>query len=478
MLLDIIVSIRLDSKKQMMLLTKKITKLIIIMWLLYAAPLCAEDIRVSSFDQLREAIEKASPGDVIILVDGVYHATEDIIVNKKGTESKPLTIMAENIGAAEIAGKGGFNIVSPASHIIIKGFRFTHPASRARTGNGTTFCRWTQNVFETPGKGDYLTIAGSDHQIDHNVFQNKNSMGKFIAIRGEGSQIAERLWIHHNYFYNFENQGGANGAEALQFGLSGLSLSSSNSVVEYNLFEKCHGENELISVKASEVTLRYNTIRDCPAQFTLRHGNRCVVYGNYFFNTPGLRIFGDDHIIHSNYFENCSLAINIGNGGGEVADGDKLTSHDRPDRALIAFNTLVDNERNIVQTPRTNGLGATSITLAYNVIMNGGPAAEISGPMKDAVWNNNIIFHTRGAGDMPATGYKSFDPMLVRSKAGAFHLDKRSPLRNFAKEVFPEIGVDMDGQPRATEPDAGADEFSNARVVSKVLSSQDVGPSE
>src|SRR5688500_20272254 len=136
-------------------------------------------------------------------------------------------------------------------------------------------------------------------------------------------------------------------AEALQFGLSGFSLSSSNSIVEYNLFEDCAGENELISVKASRVTLRYNTIRNCPAQFTLRHGNFNQVYGNYFTNTPGLRIFGDDHQVYNNRFESCSMAINIGNGGAEVADGAPLTSHDRPDRVTIAFNILVSNKNNI-----------------------------------------------------------------------------------------------------------------------------------
>lgn len=458
-----------------MISSRTIYALLTVVGLLCASPLLAKDIRVSSLDELKAALANASPGDVIVVADGIYQLTEDIIVDKVGSESKPLTIRAEHIGGAEITGDGGFNLVSPASYVVISGFKFTHPASRARTGNGTTFCRWTQNLFETPGKGDYLTISGSDHQIDYNVFQNKDSMGKFIAVRGQGSQIAERLWIHHNYFYNFANQGGANGAEALQFGLSGFSLSSSNSVVEYNLFEKCHGENELISVKASEVTLRYNTIRDCPAQFTLRHGNRCVVYGNYFINTPGLRIFGDDHLIHSNYFQDCSLAINIGNGGGEVADGDKLTSHDRPDRVLIAFNTLIDNERNIVQTPRKNGLGATSITLAYNLIVNGGPAAEISGPMKDPVWKKNIAFNTRGAGDMPSEGYQSLDPMLVKSASGVYHLNKRSPLRNFTSEKFSKIAVDMDGQPRAGSFDAGADEVSDARVISKILSREDVG---
>lgn len=208
--------------------------------------------------------------------------------------------------------------------------------------------------------------------------------------------------------------GGRNGAEALQFGLSGFSLSSSNSIVEYNLFEDCDGENELISVKASRVIVRFNTIRNCPAQFTLRHGNFNQVYGNYFTNTPGLRIFGDDHIIYSNHFENCSIGINIGNGGAEVADGAPLTSHDRPDRVLITLNTLVNNKANIIQTARDKGLGSVMITVAKNFIEGGGPAASIVGPAIDHVWKENIIFNTQGPGDMPAGSYRNVDPRQVK----------------------------------------------------------------
>jgi poly(beta-D-mannuronate) lyase len=358
---------------------------------------------------------------------------------------------------------------------VIEGFKFTHAAGHAKSDPGTSFCRWTDNIFETPGKGDYLNVSGEDHEVDYNTFQNKNSLGKFIAIRGEGSQIARRLWIHHNYFHDFLNQGGANGAEAFQFGLSGFSLSSSNSVVEHNLFERCAGENELISVKASEVILRYNTIRDCPAQFTLRHGNRCQVYGNYFFNTPGLRIFGDDHLIFSNYFQGCSMAINIGNGDGEVADGAKLTSHDRPDRVRIAFNTLVKNKRNIVQTPRKSGLGATAISFAYNVIVGGERAADISGPLPGTQWKHNIIFNTQ-PGDIPPGGFESFEPMLTMDERGFYHPSASSKLRDYAREAFPDVSVDMEGQARSDKfADAGADEISESAVEASVLSPSDVG---
>ncbi|HVF97580.1 MAG TPA: polysaccharide lyase 6 family protein [Flavisolibacter sp.] len=444
--------------------------------LLFAsAKLFAADITVSSIAELQVAIQKAKPGDVIYLKAGGYTTTADIVVSNKGTAAQPITITAQTIGATTIGGEGGFLLDSASSYIIIKGFTFKHAASKARTASGSSFCRWTQNVFETPGTGDYLTLAGSDHQVDYNTFQNKDSLGKFIAVKGKGSQIAERLWIHHNYFKTHKNQGNRNGAEAFQFGLSGFSLSSSNSIVEFNLFEDCDGENELISIKASRVTVRYNTIRNCPAQFTLRHGNFNQVYGNYFINTPGLRIFGDDHTIHSNHFENCSVAINIGNGGAEVADGAPLTSHDRPDRVLIAYNTLVNNKTNISQTERKNGLGSTLITVANNLIYGGNVAASIVGPTSNHKWEGNMIFSTTGSGDMPADSYLDKNPKIEKTLTGAWHLQKGSPAINAAKNNYPKINTDMDGQSRTAKPDIGADEFSSEAVKARILIRSDVG---
>jgi len=442
---------------------------------MFAANLSARTIIVSTIAELQSAINGSKPGDIILLKNGVYVTSSDITVNVRGTALQPITIAAQEIGAAEINGTGGFNLVRPAAYIIIRGFKFTHVASKAKSGTGTSFCQWTRNIFETPGTGDYLTLAGSDHEVEYNTFQNKDSLGKFIAIKGEGSQIAERLWIHHNYFKTHKNQGNRNGAEALQFGLSGFSLSSSNSFVEFNLFEDCEGENELISIKASRVTVRYNTIRNCPAQFTLRHGNFNQVYGNYFINTPGLRIFGDDHLIHSNYFEDCSIAINIGNGGAEVADGAPLTSHDRPDRVVIVFNTLVNNKTNIVQTARTNGLGSTSITVANNIILGGGPAASIVGTYTNPVWEGNIIFNTNGEGNMPAGSFKMVDPKLAKDANGEFHLQQGSPAIDASLGNYERVTTDMDGQPRKTRIDTGADESSEEPVKARILFPRDVG---
>jgi poly(beta-D-mannuronate) lyase len=430
-------------------------------------------IIVSSISSLQTAIKNAKPGDRILLKDGIYKTDSVITVITGGRKGKSVTISAEHIGGAEITGKGGFVLAAP--YIVICDFKFTHEASKARSLATGVYCQWTNNIFETPGDGEDLTIAGNDNEVDHNTFRNKNAMGRFLAIRGTGSQIAERLWIHHNYFKSHKDQGGKNGAEAFQFGLSGFSLSSSNSVVEFNLFEDCAGENELISIKASAVTLRYNTIRNCPAQFTLRHGNKCVVYGNYFINTPGLRFFGDDHLIYSNYFENCSPAINIGNGDGEVADGAQLTAHDRPDRVMVVFNTLINNKTNITQSGRKEGLGATAITIADNVIVNGGPAASISGSFMNGKWEDNMIFNTAGAGDMPAGTFRVNDPALQKDKNGIYHLKGQFVLTKTTLKKYSFVTSDMDGQKRNIITDKGADEFSRAKVMVHVLPPGEVG---
>lgn len=436
--------------------------------------LFANTVTVSSVAELQSAINKAKPGDVILVKGGVYTTADDIVITTAGTKEHPITIAAQHFGAAEITGSGGFNLAGNSSYIIIRDFKFTHAASKAKSSSGSTFCRWMNNIFETPGNGEDLTIAGNDNEVDHNTFQNKDAMGRFLAIRGTGKQIAERLWIHHNYFKSHKDQGGKNGAEAFQFGLSGFSLSSSNSLVEYNLFEDCAGENELISIKASAVTLRYNTIRDCRAQFTLRHGNRCQVYGNYFFNTSGLRFFGDDHLIYSNYFEQCNPAIQIGNGGAEVADGAPLTSHDRPDRVLLAFNTLVNNKANVVLTPRKEGLGATAITVTNNLIQGGEIAAKIDGPMPNATWQGNLLFDTK-AGDLPEGSFKMLNPGLKKDATGVYHLTLRSPAINAATGKVISVVTDMDGQKRTTPFDVGADEFSKEPVKARVLNPADVG---
>jgi poly(beta-D-mannuronate) lyase len=431
---------------------------------------------VDSISTLQLKINEAAPGDTITLKDGSYSTSKALMVSRRATAEQPITITAETVGGVEITGTHGFNVVQPAAHIVIQGFTFRHASGKNAIAAGTSHVRFTRNTFHCAGDGPYLAVLGDDAQVDYNEFRDKKTVGNMLSVSGTGSQVARRLWVHHNYFHDFSNAG-ANGAETLRFGLSQLSLSTGAGLVEHNLFTRCNGENELISNKSSGNTYRYNTIIDSPnAQLTLRHGNDCLVYGNYLRNTEGLRIFGDRHHVFSNYFEKNYIGINLGNGGAEVADGAPLTSHDRPDDCVISFNTLVDNRTNYQMSRRTpTALGATNTVFANN-IMQGGIAAKIEGPNPGAIWSGNIVWTITSPGDLPAEGFTTENPLLTASEGGLFRLQEGSPAIDSAVGDYPAVTFDLQGQPREGKKDRGADEFSNAPIVGRVLSPDDVGP--
>ncbi len=434
---------------------------------------------VGSVSELQTAINSAAPGDTIVVRNGSYTTTGNLTVNRVGTSSAPIMVVAESVGGVTLAGSGGLRFSSPAAYVTFDGFVFNQAGS-INIPSGTSHIRISRSVIELaiPAGSDvsYLNISGDDVEIDHNELRNKSTLGEMLDIAGSGSQVARNLWVHHNYFHDFRSPGG-NGAETIRWGLSGLSLSTGNGLCEYNLFVRCNGENELISNKSGGNTYRYNTFVDSPgAQLTLRHGNECVVYGNYFRNTAGLRVFGDRHQIFSNYFEGNSIGVDMGNGDGNVEDGADLTSHDRPEDCVVVFNTFINNSTHYQMGGRTNGLGALNVTFANNILQGGTKAASISTTAPyTGTWSGNLLWNVPTIGDIPASGYTSVDPKLAADANGVFHIQSGSPAIGTAVGDFPFATVDQDGQVRDSFKDKGADEFSSGQIVAKLLTSADVG---
>ncbi len=444
---------------------------------------------VSSITELNTRISSAVAGDTIIVTNGVYNSSSSINITRQGTAANPITIMAQTIGGVEITGSRGFTFSSPAAYVTIQGFKFTHTNSIS-IPSGTSHCRLTRNIIQLsiPATNDtsYINISGDDVQIDHNDLGNKSNLGEMLDIAGSGTQVARRLWVHHNYFHNFSSPGG-NGAETIRWGLSGLSLSTGNGLCEYNLFVHCEGENEMISNKSSGNTYRYNTVLNCiGGEISQRHGNDCFYYGNYIRNSQGMRIYGDRHKIFSNYFESNSVGLNMGNGDGDVYNGAELTAHDRPDDNIAVFNTFAYNGTHYEMTGRTDGLGSSNTVIANNIFLGGGSMASISSSAPyTGTWSNNIRWQTSSAGNMPASGYLTVNPLLARDAKGILHLQVGSPAINTGVGSYDVYGVfssfayvtnDLDGQLRDATKDIGADEFSAGAVTAMFLTTNDVGP--
>lgn len=446
--------------------------------LLFTPPLPAREVKVATTPELRTALANASPGDRIIVADGEYLNSEPLEITNVGTKLQPVEISAETVGGVELKGKAGFTFTRPAAYVTLRGFKFTHEAGTLDLPEGTHHCRVTRNLFElkVARKATYVTVEGDDHEIDHNSFQNKRTEGKMLEVSGpSGSAMAQRTWIHHNYFYNFENTR-RNNSSALHIGSSWRSMSSAHAVVEHNLFSKTCGENEgAICNKSSDNIYRFNTFGPGCTELSLRHGNRCQVYANFFIGTRGgLRIYGDDHKIFSNYFQNNRPAVQIGNGDGNVPPA-KLTSHDRPDRVQFVFNTLVDNESNAVMEQRRSGLGATELVFANNIIQGGDRAASIGGTLAKARWEGNVIWKS-DPGDIPSSGCRSIDPHLEKEANNMFRLGEPAAAALSAVGQYAYVDVDIDGQSRATNANVGADQISSEGSTNRILEPSDVGP--
>ena len=434
---------------------------------------------VSSIPLLQTAINGANPGDTIIVANGSYTTSAPITIKCVGTSSAPILIKAAATGGSTIAGSSGFQFKSPAAWVTVQGFVFTHTGDQLIIDSGTSHCRISRNTIEltipTGADQAYVRINGDDVEFDRNELRNKNSVGQGLDIQGDGvSQVARRLCVHHNYFHDFAYQNGANGVETVRWGLGLYSASTGDGLMEYNLFDHCDGEVEMVSNKSCGNTYRYNTFTNTAhTQFTLRQGTDCRVSGNYFINTVGLRIFGDRHQIYSNYFANNSAAIEIGNGDSQDIFGGG--NHDQPDDCVIAFNTLINNTQQYwMDTHYT--LGASNTTFANNIIVGGGSVATFGGPYVSPVWSSNIIWNT-SAGSLPSAGYASINPLLVADSNGIFHLASTSPAIGAATGSYPNITVDMDGQSRPTAgKDIGADQYSGSSAAMRFLTPSDTGP--
>jgi parallel beta-helix repeat protein len=427
---------------------------------------------VSSVRALSSAITAAVPGDHITVAAGAYRSGT-IRVNRSGTAAQPITISAATVGGTEIGGSTKFDLAG-ASHVVIEGFVFTSTADLT-VPVGSTANRITRNVFQSNKSGAYLTVSADDTEVDHNTFRNKTTSGVFLQVNGPGAHdMAKRVHVHHNYFFNHQFKGD-NGGESIRFGLSGRQHADARGLIEYNLFEKADGDSEAISIKSSDNVVRYNTLINTRGTVSLRHGWGTTVEGNYVIGGhSGIRFFGNDHTIVNNVVQD-SAGLPLEVGGGEIRDDTaSTTAHEAADHCVVAFNTLVATTGNVVKYGSDKKFAPSDVTLADNVIVGKGGSA-VRGTGGSLKFQGNILSGA-SAGTMPSSGFKTADPKLARGAGNLFRLTAGSPAIDAALGSFPQVTLDMDATTRSGAKDVGADEFAASGPQRRPLTTADVGP--
>lgn len=307
---------------------------------------CAENKSsvVKSSEELKEALSNAEPGSLIILNDGKYGGSE-FVISKNGTREQPIIIKAKNRG--EVFLESAFKI--EGNYISLQGVNFIEDGKLEVLGKGCriSYCTWDN---AKPGMWLHVLPGSSEIEIDHNTFQNKvfsnqNMERGCQLLRVVVRNKNERHHIHHNLFKNVAKGKTGNGFETIQLITENNPFDpppgSGNSIIEDNLFIRCNGEAEIISVKSNGNLLRRNTFRACRGGLVLRHGDDNVVTQNYFFGAGelgsyGVRIQGTGQIVANNYFQD------LGSYGLGMMDGTPDDLYVRVERGQILFNTFIN----------------------------------------------------------------------------------------------------------------------------------------
>lgn len=376
---------------------------------------------------LQEALDELRAGDTLWLEDGVWRDVR-ITVNGKGEAGKPVVVKARNAGKAVIKGRSQLNI--SGRHVIVDGLYFTEGSAPGEaviifrndeTKEVAQNCRVTNCAIDGYNQehrfkqDSWVLLYGKNNRLDHNYFANKLNTGVTVVVQLNGPENQQNFHqIDHNYF-GHRPLLGSNGGETIRIGVSTFSLSASNTTVEYNYFERCNGEAEVVSVKSGENVIRRNTFFESQGSLVLRHGNNNVVEENYFIgngvaNTGGLRIINEGHTIRGNVFQDLT--------------GTRFFS------ALALMNGVPNSSINRYHQVR-------DVTIADNVFVNctaiefgTGADSERTAPPVSTRFENNVVV------GMPANAIRALAPLEGISFVANRSDERISQARGFLAQPF------------------------------------------
>ena len=377
---------------------------------------------VSNGAELQQAISKAKPGSTITMANGIW---EDIQINffGLGTKEKPITLQAETAGEVLLQGKS--NLKLGGEYLKVDGLFFTKGASPTRSviqffinkdtlANNSQVSNCVIKDFNKSQKNKqdlWVVFKGRYNQLDHCYLAGKSNRGPTVRVELTGNESIKNYHrIHHNHFGPRPPKGGPS-AETIQIGNSGTSMAPSHTIISDNLFDRCNGEVEVISSKTNFNEFRNNVFYKSEGSLVTRHGNYCIVDGNYFIGDEtspyagGIRLIGTGHWVTNNYFYN--LKGEIFRAPLAVMNGIKRSAINRYIQVtdvVVAHNTWVN-----CTSPWQFGVGSN---IDQKEVL---PASEIRSetPIRTTI-ANNVIYNTKGD-PMPIFRHDSIDGINFHS---------------------------------------------------------------
>lgn len=251
-----------------------------------------------------------SPGDKVIMKNGDWKS-QQLNFKGKGTAEKPITLIPETKGSVVLSGNSNLKI--DGEWLVVDGLSFKNGFSLKDDvvifNKASSNCRLTNTSIEDYNPADktvdykWVSLYGAKNRVDHCSIIGKTHQGTTLVVWLDDK--ANYHQIDHNYFGPRPDLG-VNGGETIRIGTSTYSMNDSYATVENNIFDKCNGEIEIISIKSGYNKILNNLFYECVGTVTFRHGNHSEVSGNYFIgndvaNTGGVRIIGENQKVYDNY---------------------------------------------------------------------------------------------------------------------------------------------------------------------------------
>lgn len=251
-----------------------------------------------------------APGDKVIMKSGEWKS-QLINFKAKGTAEKPITLIAENKGNVILTGNSNLKI--DGEWLVVDGLSFKNGFSLKDDvvifTKNTSNSRLTNTSIEDYNPKDktvdykWVSLYGKNNRVDHCSISGKTHQGTTLVVWLDDKPNYHQ--IDHNYFGPRPDLAN-NGGETIRIGTSTYSMNDSYTTVESNIFDKCDGEVEIISIKSGYNKILNNLFYECVGTVTFRHGNNSEVSNNYFVgnnltNTGGVRIIGENQKVHGNY---------------------------------------------------------------------------------------------------------------------------------------------------------------------------------
>jgi poly(beta-D-mannuronate) lyase len=472
----------------------------------------------TDIDDFLDAVNDAQEGDEIILANGSYDVSSNKdtkFSDRKGTATKPIIVRAQEVGKVTLEGSATRYKFENCKFFTWYGFNHTHPSSRENDniffdgGNNNRFARCEVKLDDKDNrsKRHWLKISNCKAmKVDHCFFHHKESEGQFCNVsfdgdneHGEGPLFEYNYFLHQDYNKHVgdDNIGDA-GGEAIQMGASQVCRFYFRGIFRYNYFEECNGDGEMITNKSSGNIYYNNSFTKTLGTMTLRHGDSTAMLGNYF-EACGLRVGGAKNLIANNHFTKNSakkdqrLPLVITSGDWELDP-----ERPREEQQGAHWEHVVNN--NIILNTFANGDGTAKFIVFWG--MKQGPKMPTGNKFKGNIItakngkllqfaegvtasgntiSDNIGFITGSAihADLSTSMATREDPLLTEDSDGIYRLQSGSPAHNkFQGMPFRELTtMDIDGEDRGPNTDAGCDQFSTASTKPKRrITPADVGP--